>query len=49
MKAVAVVHAASVSDQLQSLIHSPGVPPLAFALGFIAGAGHAVPGRVTAW
>lgn len=36
MKAVAVVHAASVSDQLQSLIHSPGVPPLAFALVFVA-------------
>jgi hypothetical protein len=25
------------------------VPPLAFALAFVAGAGHAVPGRVTAW
>jgi nickel/cobalt transporter (NicO) family protein len=49
MKAVAVVHAASVSDQLQSLIHSLGVPPLAFALAFVAGAAHAVPGRVTAW
>src|SRR5215217_6708737 len=31
------VHAASVSDQLQSLIHSPGVPPLALALVFVAG------------
>jgi hypothetical protein len=38
-----------VSDQLQSLIYSPGVPPLACALGFVAGAGHAAPGCVTAW
>jgi len=33
---------ASLSDRLQDLIHSPGVPPLAFALAFVAGAGHAV-------
>ncbi|MEU8264985.1 sulfite exporter TauE/SafE family protein [Micromonospora sp. NPDC048999] len=33
---------ASLPDRLQDLIHSPGVPPLAFALAFIAGAGHAV-------
>jgi nickel/cobalt transporter (NicO) family protein len=32
----------SMSDQLQSLVHSPGVPPLAFALAFVAGAAHAV-------
>ncbi|MFC3505524.1 cobalt transporter [Micromonospora krabiensis] len=36
------VYAASVSDRLQDLIHSPGVPPLAFVLAFAAGAGHAV-------
>ncbi|MEU3456610.1 cobalt transporter [Micromonospora sp. NPDC006766] len=33
---------ASLSDRLEDLIHSPGVPPLAFALAFLAGAGHAV-------
>ncbi|MEV4813329.1 cobalt transporter [Micromonospora avicenniae] len=42
MTALAAVQAASVPDRLQDLIHSPGVPPLAFALAFIAGAGHAV-------
>ncbi|MEU4677796.1 cobalt transporter [Micromonospora sp. NPDC023737] len=42
MTALAAVQAASVPDQLQDLVHSPGVPPLAFALAFIAGAGHAV-------
>ncbi|MFD2762650.1 cobalt transporter [Micromonospora eburnea] len=42
MTAVLVVDVASVSDRLQSLIHSPGVPPLAFLLAFVAGAGHAV-------
>jgi ABC-type nickel/cobalt efflux system permease component RcnA len=31
-----------LTDQLQDLIHSPGVPPLAFVLAFIAGAAHAV-------
>jgi nickel/cobalt transporter (NicO) family protein len=34
--------AGSMSDQLQSFVHSPGVPPLAFALAFVAGAAHAV-------
>jgi hypothetical protein len=38
-----------VLDQLQSLIYSPGVPPLACVLGFVAGAGHAAPGWATAW
>ncbi|MFD0784683.1 cobalt transporter, partial [Micromonospora azadirachtae] len=42
MTALAAVQAASVPDRLQDLIQSPGVPPLAFALAFIAGAGHAV-------
>ncbi|MET7747558.1 cobalt transporter [Micromonospora sp. NPDC005367] len=42
MTALAAVQAASVPDRLQDLIHAPGVPPLAFALAFIAGAGHAV-------
>ncbi|MDQ7904931.1 sulfite exporter TauE/SafE family protein [Phytohabitans sp. ZYX-F-186] len=32
----------AVADQLQSAIQSPGVPPAAFALAFVAGAGHAV-------
>jgi ABC-type nickel/cobalt efflux system permease component RcnA len=32
----------SMSDQLQTFVHSPGVPPLAFALAFVAGAAHAV-------
>ncbi|GAA1848742.1 HoxN/HupN/NixA family nickel/cobalt transporter [Asanoa iriomotensis] len=32
----------SIADQLQSAIQSPGVPPLAFGLAFVAGAGHAV-------
>lgn len=41
MTAVAM-HAASISDQLQDAIHAPGVPPLAFALAFGAGAWHAV-------
>ncbi|MFG1918210.1 hypothetical protein [Micromonospora sp. NPDC048898] len=36
------VLSASLSDRLQDLIHSPGVPPLAFVLAFAAGAGHAV-------
>ncbi|WP_433308976.1 sulfite exporter TauE/SafE family protein [Micromonospora sp. CA-269861] len=36
------VLATSVADRMQDLVHSPGVPPLAFALAFIAGAGHAV-------
>jgi len=34
--------AASFSDRLQDVIHSPGVTPLAFLLAFVAGAGHAV-------
>ncbi|MFI7604546.1 cobalt transporter [Micromonospora sp. NPDC049366] len=38
----ASIHAASVSDRLQDLVHSPGVPPVAFVLAFAAGAGHAV-------
>ena len=42
MIAAAAVHAASLSDRLQGLIQSPGVPPLAFALAFVAGAAHAV-------
>ncbi|MFJ8580073.1 cobalt transporter [Micromonospora sp. NPDC093277] len=42
MTTALVVDAASVSDRLQDLIHSPGVPPLAFLLAFVAGAGHAV-------
>ncbi|MFY1616424.1 cobalt transporter [Micromonospora sp. WMMD736] len=33
---------ASLTDQMQDLIHSPGVPPIAFVLAFAAGAGHAV-------
>jgi len=32
----------SLSDRLQDLIHTPGVPPLAFLFAFVAGAGHAV-------
>ncbi|BCB76313.1 nickel/cobalt transporter [Phytohabitans flavus] len=32
----------TLADQLQSAIQSPGVPPVAFALAFVAGAGHAV-------
>ncbi|MEV6375147.1 cobalt transporter [Micromonospora musae] len=42
MTPLAAVQAASVPDQLQDLIHSPGVTPLAFLLAFVAGAGHAV-------
>ncbi|MEU4551994.1 ABC-type nickel/cobalt efflux system permease component RcnA [Micromonospora violae] len=41
MTATAVL-SASLSDQMQDLINSPGVPPLAFVLAFAAGAGHAV-------
>jgi len=40
--AIHAVHAVSVSGQLDSLLRSPGVPLLAFALAFAAGAGHAV-------
>ncbi|MEV6964998.1 cobalt transporter [Hamadaea sp. NPDC051192] len=32
----------TAADQLQEILRSPGVPPLAFALAFAAGAGHAV-------
>jgi len=32
----------TAADQLQEFLRSPGVPPLAFALAFAAGAGHAV-------
>ncbi len=32
----------SLSDQLQDIIHAPGVAPLAFVLAFAAGASHAV-------
>ncbi|MFC6021718.1 cobalt transporter [Plantactinospora solaniradicis] len=42
MSATAVIQAAAISDRLQSLVSAPGVPPLAFALAFLAGAGHAV-------
>ncbi|MFI6761287.1 cobalt transporter [Micromonospora sp. NPDC050417] len=35
-------YAGSIADRLQDIIHAPGVPPLAFALAFLAGAGHAV-------
>ncbi|MBE1492758.1 HoxN/HupN/NixA family nickel/cobalt transporter [Plantactinospora soyae] len=42
MSGTAVLGAAAISDQLQSLVSAPGVPPLAFALAFLAGAGHAV-------
>ncbi|GAB4049852.1 cobalt transporter [Catellatospora paridis] len=38
----AAAPAASITDQLQNLIHAPGVPPLAFGLAFVAGAAHAV-------
>ncbi|MEV1156817.1 sulfite exporter TauE/SafE family protein [Micromonospora chokoriensis] len=41
MTATAVL-SASFSDRLQDIVHSPGVPPLAFVLAFAAGAGHAV-------
>ncbi|WFE99955.1 cobalt transporter [Micromonospora sp. WMMD964] len=41
MTATAVL-SASLSDRLQDIVHSPGVPPLAFVLAFAAGAGHAV-------
>lgn len=34
--------AQSMSDRLQDFVHSPGVPPFAFALAFAAGAAHAV-------
>ncbi|MCZ7375060.1 HoxN/HupN/NixA family nickel/cobalt transporter [Micromonospora sp. WMMC250] len=37
-----VVLSASLSDRLQDIVNSPGVPPLAFVLAFAAGAGHAV-------
>ncbi|WP_034591031.1 HoxN/HupN/NixA family nickel/cobalt transporter [Hamadaea tsunoensis] len=33
---------ATLADRLQDVIQSPGVPPVAFALAFAAGAGHAV-------
>jgi nickel/cobalt transporter (NicO) family protein len=36
------VLSASLSERLQDIVHSPGVPPLAFVLAFAAGAGHAV-------
>ncbi|MER7005993.1 cobalt transporter [Dactylosporangium sp. NPDC000555] len=32
----------TAADRLQELLHSPGVPALAFALAFVAGAGHAL-------
>ncbi len=32
----------ALSERMQDLIHTPGVTPLAFALAFLAGAGHAV-------
>ncbi|WP_155369766.1 HoxN/HupN/NixA family nickel/cobalt transporter [Catellatospora vulcania] len=38
----AAASTASIADQLQNVIHSPGVPPLAFGLAFVAGAAHAV-------
>lgn len=38
MTALAVVDVASISDRLESFIHSPGVPPLAFALAAASGA-----------
>ncbi|MEU8000336.1 cobalt transporter [Catellatospora sp. NPDC049111] len=38
----AAIPTASIADQLQSIIQSPGVPPLAFGLAFVAGAVHAV-------
>ncbi|MDG4839998.1 cobalt transporter [Micromonospora sp. WMMD967] len=41
MTATAVL-SASLSDRLQDIVNSPGVPPLAFVLAFAAGAGHAV-------
>ncbi|MGI5238352.1 cobalt transporter [Dactylosporangium sp. CA-139066] len=31
-----------MSDRLQDILHSPGVPAIAFVLAFAAGAGHAV-------
>jgi nickel/cobalt exporter len=34
--------ASSMADRMQDLIHTPGVPPLAFLFAFLAGAGHAV-------
>lgn len=37
-----LVLSASLSDRLQDIVNSPGVPPLAFVLAFAAGAGHAV-------
>jgi hypothetical protein len=49
MSGEGVLPAAKLDHDLQRLIDSSGVPPLAFALAFVAGAGHAVPGRVTAW
>ncbi|GAA2377059.1 cobalt transporter [Dactylosporangium salmoneum] len=36
------MNAGSLSDRLQELLHAPGIPVLAFALAFLAGAGHAV-------
>ncbi|MEV6925098.1 cobalt transporter [Dactylosporangium sp. NPDC051485] len=36
------MNAGSLSDRLQDLLHAPGVPVLAFALAFLAGAWHAV-------
>ncbi|GAA3744509.1 hypothetical protein GCM10022225_30220 [Plantactinospora mayteni] len=38
----AVIQGAGLADRLQGLVSAPGVPPLAFALAFLAGAGHAV-------
>ena len=49
MSGEGVLPAAKLDHDLQSLIDSSGVPPLAFALAFVAGAGHAAPGCVTTW
>ncbi|MDX3006163.1 hypothetical protein PWY87_31090 [Kribbella solani] len=38
----AVPQFGAVADRLERLVHSPGVPPVAFLLAFAAGAGHAV-------
>jgi nickel/cobalt transporter (NicO) family protein len=37
-----MMSAQSIPDRLQDFVHTPGVPPLAFALAFAAGAAHAV-------
>jgi hypothetical protein len=44
-----VLPAAKLDHDLQRLIDSSGVPPLAFALAFVAGAGHAAPGVSQPW